>query len=307
MKHVVSVSLGSPKGDFTVRKEFLGQEFELQRIGTNGDMNRYAELIRELDGKVDAIGLGGTDRYLIAGNRRYVIRDAEKLARNAKKTPVVDGSGIKNTLERRTIEYLQERGIIGFSQKKVLVVSAVDRFGMGEVISKLAKQTVYGDLMFALGIPVPMRSWTTVTILGRLLLPIICRLPFKWFYPTGDKQDVVTPKYENYFAWADIIAGDFPIIRRYMPTVESGALKGKTLITNTLRAHDIENLKAREVDMVVTSTYNIDGVSSGTNVIEGVLITLAGKQPEEMTLQDYEELIEKLQWEPTIRRLSEIS
>ena len=305
MKRVVSVSLGSSKGDKTVRAVLLGEEFEISRIGTNGDTKRFAEMVCELDGNVDAIGLGGIDRYLFAGKRRYTIRDAENLARNAKKTPVVDGSGIKNTLERETIEWLDREKIIDFSTKNVLLVSAVDRFGMGEVISKLAKSAVYGDLMFAVGVPIPMRSWMTVRIVGALLLPIIVKLPFKWLYPTGEKQDEITPKYEKYFRWADVIAGDYKLIGRYMPTPESGALKGKTVITNTLTPNDLENLKARGVDTVATSTRDFDGRTFATNVVEGIIITLAGKRPEEMTPDDYLEILRKLDWKPTVRKLEQ--
>ncbi|MDO8684934.1 MAG: quinate 5-dehydrogenase [Armatimonadota bacterium] len=303
MKRVVSVSLGSKKGDKTVRAGFLGEEFEIQRISSGGSLEKAAEMIRDLDGKVDAITLGGIDRYLVAGNRRYVVRDAERMIRFVKQTPVVDGTGIKDTLERQTILYLQENGIIDFSDKKALVVCAVDRFGTGETIYKLAKQTIFGDIMFNLGIPVPVRNWGSIQILGRTLLPIVTRLPFKWFYPTGEKQDKITPKGEKYFRWADVIAGDYKIIGRFMPPPESGALKGKTIITNTLTELDKENLKERGVDLVVTSTFEFDGRAFGTNVVEGVLIALSGKRPEDMTRDDYLELIHKLGWKPNIIRL----
>lgn len=303
MKRVVSVSLGSPKGDKTTTASLLGEEFEISRIGTNGDMVKFAELVRELDGKVDAIGLGGIDLYLYASGRRYTIRDAAKLASNAKITPVVDGSGIKNTLERETIEWLQREGILDFSDKNVLVVCGSDRFGMAESIWKLAKSVVYGDIMFSLGLPIPMKTWGALNLLASILLPLVCILPFKWLYPTGEKQEKITPKYENYFRWADVIAGDNKIIGRFMPTPESGALAGKTVITNTLTQEEIENLKARGVKTLITSTREFDGRTFGTNVLEGIIITLAGKRPEEMSPQDYLDILKKLDWEPTVREL----
>ena len=303
MRKVVSVSLGSPKGDKTVRANLLGEEFEISRIGTNGDMAKFAELVRELDGKVDAIGLGGIDLYLYAGNRRYTIRDAAKLASNAKVTPVVDGSGIKNTLERETIEWLQREGTINFSDKNVLVVCGADRFGMAESIWRLAKSVVYGDLMFSLGVPAPMKTLGALNLLARILLPLVCILPFKWLYPTGEKQEKSTPKYGNYFRWADVIAGDNKIIGRYMPPPESGALAGKTVITNTLTQEEVENLKVRGVKTLITSTREFDGRTFGTNVLEGIIITLAGKRPEEMSPQDYLDTLKKLDWMPTVRLL----
>lgn len=304
MKRVVSVSLGSPKGDKKVNANLMGEEFEISRIGTNGDMKKFAELVRELDGKVDAIGLGGIDLYLYAaGGKRYTIRDAAKLASNAKISPVVDGSGIKNTLERETIEWLHKEGIVDFTDKNVLVVCGVDRFGMAEAISRLAKSVVYGDLMFNVGVPIPIRSYGGLNIVARTLLPIVCILPFKWVYPTGEKQEKITPKHEKYFRWADVIAGDYKIIGRFMPPPESGAMSGKTVITNTLTSDDVENLKARGVKLLVTSTREFEGRTFATNVLEGIIITLAGKRPEEMSPQDYLDTLRKMDWQPTVRRM----
>lgn len=303
MKRVVSVSLGSKKGDKTAVATFLGEEFELQRVSSGGSLEKAAEMIRDLDGKVDAITLGGIDRYLVAGNRKYVIRDAERMIRYVKQTPVVDGSGVKNTLERQTVLYLQEHGIVDFGSKNALVMCAVDRFGMGEAIYELAKSTVFGDLMFNVGVPIPLHSWKAVQLIGRLFLPIVVRLPFAWLYPTGEKQDKITPKHEKYFREADVIAGDYKIIGRYMPPPESGAMAGKTVITNTLTPRDRENLRVRGVEMVVTSTFEFEGRAFGTNLVEGVLITLAGKRPEDMTSDDYLDLIKKLEWKPNIQYL----
>jgi len=299
----VSVSLGSPKGDKTVTATLLGEEFQISRIGTNGDMAKFAQLVREFDGKVDAIGLGGIDLYLYAGDWRYTIRDAAKLAANAKVTPVVDGSGIKNTLERETMEWLQREGITDFSDKNVLVVCGVDRFGMAESAARLAKSVVYGDLMFNVGVPIPIKSWRMLKIVARTLLPLVCILPFKWLYPTGEKQEKITPKHEKHFRWADVIAGDYKIIGRFMPPPESGALAGKTVITQTLTSDDVENLKARGVKLLVTSTREFEGRTFATNVLEGIIITLAGKRPEEMSPQDYLDTLRKMDWQPTVRDL----
>lgn len=305
MKRVVSVSLGSSKRDKTSKATILGEEFEISRVGTDGDIRRFAEMIVELDGQVDAIGLGGCDRYLWVDNRRYAFKEIDKIARLAKTTPVVDGSGVKNTLERRTIEYLQANNLVDFAAGRVLVVAATDRFGMAQSISKLTKQVVFGDLMFAVGVPIPMRSYGVVRIVATTFLPIVTRVPFQWLYPTGEKQEKTVPKYQKYYDWADIIAGDFLIIKRTMPTVESGLLRDKVVITNTITAEDAQMMTERGVRMLVTSTPQYDGRYYATNVYEGVLITLMGKRPEDVTPADYEKLLAQMEWKPTVTNLAQ--
>lgn len=59
MKKIVSISLGSSKRDHNVNIIIKGQKINIRRIGTNGDVDKAIRLIRELDGKVDAFGMGG--------------------------------------------------------------------------------------------------------------------------------------------------------------------------------------------------------------------------------------------------------
>jgi hypothetical protein len=54
LKKVVSVSIGSSKRNHKVRVKIFGEEFTIERIGTDGDKRKAIELIKELDGKVDA-------------------------------------------------------------------------------------------------------------------------------------------------------------------------------------------------------------------------------------------------------------
>lgn len=296
MKRVVSVSLGSSKRDHKVEAEFLGEKFVIERIGTDGDMERAIQMIRELDGKVDAFGMGGIDLYLVAGNRRYALREAKKIAAAAEKTPIVDGSGLKNTLERKVIEYLQCELGWDFKDRRALVVSGVDRFGIAEALWYAGCKTTYGDLIFAMGIPIPVRSLSTLRFLAYTLLPILSQMPFKYLYPTGEKQETVTSKYDKYYHDNEIITGDFHFIRKYMPS----ELPGKIIITNTVTKDDLELLRERGVKVLVTTTPEMQGRSFGTNVMEGVLISLLGKKVDEVKPEDYSSLLEQLQFKPRI-------
>ena len=116
MKRVVSVSIGSDKRDHQAEVELLGEKILIERRGTNGDIKKAIDLIKELDGKVDAFGMGGIDLYLVCAGRRYLLRDAKKILLAAENTPIVDGSGLKNTLERRIIAQLAET-ILDFKGK----------------------------------------------------------------------------------------------------------------------------------------------------------------------------------------------
>lgn len=293
MKRIVSVSLGSSKRDHRVSLSILGEEIIIERIGTDGDLNKAIEKIKELDGKVSAIGLGGIDLYFIIGNKRYVVRDALKMARSAVKTPVVDGSLIKETLERRTVMLLNDILPGGVKGKNVLLPSAVDRFGMAETFHKLGAKILIGDLMFALGIPIPLYSIKLLKLLAYILLPILTKLPFYMLYPVGEKQEENTPKFTNYFNWADIIAGDFIYIKKYMPQ----RLEGKVIFTNTVTPKDKELLRERGVRYLITTTPELEGRSFGTNVLEGFLIAMKDKK---LPQESDEKFLERIGFKPRV-------
>lgn len=297
MKRVVSISLGSSKRDHKVVHDFGGQSFCIERIGTDGDTNKAIQLIRELDGIVDAFGMGGTDLYIYAGNRRYTFRESAKIAAAARVTPIVDGSGIKNTLERRVVRFLENKHGMVFRGKKTLVVCAVDRFGLAEALVEAGTQTVFGDLLFGLGLPFPIKTLPSLARLGAIVAPIITLLPISLFYPTGDRQNEFSPKFSRYFQEADIIAGDFHFIKRYMPY----ELPGKIIITNTVTKEDEGLLKSRGITTLVTSTPEMGGRSFGTNILEAVLVALAGKRPEGLTAEDYGRILDDIGVEPRIK------
>ena len=296
MKRIVSVSLGSSKRDHSFETEFLGEKFLIERIGTDGDWDKALALVRTLDGKVDAFGMGGIDLYLHIAGKRYTIKDAKKIIAQAKITPMFDGGGLKNTLERQCINYVQENGIVDLRGKKVLIVSAADRFGMAEAFEQVGAKLTLGDLIYTVGIPIPMHSLKTLKWVASIAAPIITRMSFDSLYPTGDKQEVIIPKYAKYYYEADIIAGDFNYIRRYLPE----KLNGQIIITNTTTREDMILLKERGISKVITTTPNMGGRSFGTNVIEALIVTIMNKPVDQVTTADYYEVIKKLDMKPGI-------
>ncbi|MEZ8220723.1 hypothetical protein GG496_000890 [Candidatus Fervidibacteria bacterium JGI MDM2 JNZ-1-D12] len=307
MKWVVSVSLGSSKRDKKVEAEFFGERFLIERIGTDGDLNKFAELLQQLDGKVDALCFGGMDIWIRCGKRKYALREAIKLAQLVKQTPVVDGSGLKDTMEREAVHWLQRNGIVDFRNRKVLLVSAIDRFGMAEEFWRLGADLRVGDLAFGLGIPLLIKSRRVYETLGALLLPLIVQFPISWIYPTGKEQERIEPRFERFYLWAEVIAGDFLLIRKHLPIPRPSSpvpLLGKIILTNTTTKDDVELLRQLGVSLLITTTPELDGRTFGTNVMEGVIVAHLQRRPDELTRDDYTQALKELGWQPTVRKLA---
>jgi hypothetical protein len=131
------------------------------------------------------------------------------------------------------------------------------------------------------------------------MIPIVTRFPFEWLYPTGEKQDQRTPKYEKYYQWATVIAGDCHYIKKHMPD----NMQGKIIVTNTTTPDDVELFKKLGVKYLVTTTPVLDGRSFGTNMMEAALVAVSGKN-RPLTWPELTEMLDKLGFEPQLQELN---
>ncbi len=301
MKRAVSISIGSSKRNKAVEVTLLGEKVSIERIGTDGDMEAAALKYQELDGKVDAFGVGGADLGLLVDDKWYTLHSVKPMVRLIKKTPVVDGTGLKTTLESKAGPFVEEKlgDYVKERGKKVFVMTGADRWGLAHSFIKAGYECTFGDLMFSLGIPIPLHTEKQLKTLAAWLMPIAGRLPFEWVYPTGEKQEERKPKHEEIFHWATVVAGDCHYIKRYMPD----DMQGKIVVTNTTTTEDVALFKKTGVKYLVTTTPVLDGRSFGTNMMEAALIAVSGKG-RALTREEYNEMLDKLGFEPQLQELN---
>jgi len=298
MKRAVSISLGSAKRDKVVEVDLLGEPVRVERIGTDGDIDKAAALFAKLDGQVDAFGVGGIDLGEHTPWKFYPLRDAQRMVKNVRRTPVVDGGGLKMTLEARVMQIVEQEIGGEIRPKTALLTAAITRYGMTESFVQAGYECVFGDLMFGLNLPIPIRSMAALRRLAKVLLPIVGRMKIEWLYPTGEKQEKNVPRYEKYYQWASVTAGDFLYIKQHMPL----RMEGKVIVTNTTTVADVEMLRARGVKHLVTTTPVYEGRSFGTNMLEAALVAVAGKR-RPLTHDELTRLIDQIGLRPQIQRL----
>jgi hypothetical protein len=160
-------------------------------------------------------------------------------------------------------------------------------------------ECVFGDLMFGLGLPFPIHSKQGLKRLAALLLPVVGRVPFEWLYPTGEKQENRIPKWEKYYEWATVIAGDCHYIKHHLPD----RIEGKVIATNTTTEGDVEIFRQAGVKYLVTTTPVIEGRSFGTNMMEAALVAVSAKG-RTLTHPELKELLDRLGFEPQLQTLN---
>jgi hypothetical protein len=228
----------------------------------------------DLDGKVDALGVGGGVLGLMVGKRWYPMHSLLPLVKGVRRTPLVDGTGLKMTLEHQAVLETDRQLGEHLPSRNALVMTAVDRWGMAKGALDAGYQVTFGDLLYSLNVPVPIYREKTVHLLAKLVAPVITRLPFRWVYPIGESQNHRKPMFVRYFQQAGVILGDCHYVWKYMPE----RMDGKIVITNTTTREDVETFRQAGVRFLVTTTPVFDGRSFGTNMMEAAIVAATGYQ-----------------------------
>jgi len=299
MKRVVSISLGSSSRDKKIKFKLGGETILMERIGCDGDEKKARALFTDMDGKVDAFGVGGVELYVRVENKNYPLRSGLNLVKDVKQTPCTDGRGLKLTVERKIFQTIEPQLNRPVSPRRGMMPVAADRYGMAESLVRAGFDMVFCDLMFGLSIPIPVKGLGRLRFLAALLMPVVGLMPISMLYPTGQNQDENVPKFEKWFNYGPVIAGDFQYIRRHMPV----DLSGKIIMTNTTTQTDVDLMQSRGLAYLVTSTPRLDGRSFGANVLEAALIAYAGKG-RELTDDELESLVNELDLKPSVQELN---
>lgn len=298
----MSISLGLSSRDYEFGIQVLGKNVHVQRLGTDGDVVRARKLVAKFDGQVDAIGLNNMNIFFKVGRRTYIHRLFQEIASDAQDTPVVDGFHIRNTLERWAISRLAQQNSGIFSHKRIFIVSGIERYGMAQVLSRYTKQIFFGDPIFHLNLPFVLRSFKQLERYAKIALPALCRASYNRLFPIDGKQALRTPRGIKYFTQADVIAGNSAYIFRFGPE----NLRGKMIITTDLSAGDVENLRKRGVETLITITPPLSAKHPfvDADVIEAIFRSFIDVTLTKTIEDDYLRLVAECELEPSVNVLN---
>ena len=141
-KNIVSISFGTSENDYEFETEFLGQDFSIRRIGTDGDIERVADLLKEWDGKADAIGLGNVRFPYDIGPKRVMQKQDKKLKLLSSRirTPVTTGNAYRNVAHEWSLRFLQFKFGEYFNNARVFFLSGLSNYRIAKVMSEYTEK-----------------------------------------------------------------------------------------------------------------------------------------------------------------------
>ncbi len=297
-KEIASISLGPSSGDYAFNATLWGEEFHVQRLGTDGDVQRARALVAHFDGQVDAIGLGGMKIRFKIGPRTFTQGEIQRVADAARTTPVVDGGHLQNTLLRWAISRVAHQQPDLFRYKHIFVLSGVHHYAPALVLSGFSDSIAFGDPVFHWNLPFVLRSLGQLERYADWVLPRLCRAPYSRLYPTGAAKLQRRPRGAEFFKAADVIVGDIAYLRHFAPD----DLRRKVIVTNSLSPQDLEHLKGRGAESVIPFVPRFSDVHpyADLDVIEAMFSCLLDRPVAALSDDDYLQLVSRWEFEPEI-------
>jgi len=138
VKQIISISLGPSSGDYEFDTEFLGQDFNIKRFGTDGDIDKTVEMLLRWEKRADAIGLGGMKFPDVIASRGSTGKHTEQfdMLSSRIQTPVTMGRALRNVAYEWSLRHIEFEFGNYFSNARVLFLSGMSNYGIAKVMSE---------------------------------------------------------------------------------------------------------------------------------------------------------------------------
>ena len=295
MKKVVSISLGSSKLDCNFKTKFLGQDFQVVRIGADHKSWRARQLLREWQGKADAIGLGMVLDHYWVGTNYFLQQSTRKLEKLAGDTPVSTGAKLREIVQEWSLRSAQvELGNI-FNNARVLFLSGATNYRMASVMSEFTQNLSFADPVLQFGAPKLLHSLRALERYAAGSHPILRYKAGAGLLPSFSPVKLLNQRVlKKAVVDADVIVAPYNQLLHYEPE----QLAGKTVLTSTVSPQRLEVLKEKGVRLVIDCSIQpfeqpLEQIV-GLNVVEAMIIAALEKEPEDISQDDYLEIFTDL-------------
>ncbi len=295
MKKVVTVSLGSSKQDFSFETDFLGHHFQVKRMGADNDTGKAWELMRRQQANADAIGLGEIGDHWNVGQNTVVNKETKRLLNVVTRVPATTGATLRRLLQVRAVRYVQNHLGDFFNNNLVLFLSGMRNYDMAVALADYTPNLSFADALTQTGAPALLTSLTQLELYSK-------GHDFALSGKRGEMLEAALSGFKNNrlaaaVAKSHVVVGTFAEIR----AVGSAAnLDGKTVITSAVDDERLAFFTKCNVNLVIDVSPQLFQRVVGTNVIEAMILAALGKPHEEVSDDDFIEILDELDLKPRL-------
>ena len=295
MKKVVTVTLGSSDQDFEFKATFLGQEFSVRRLGADMDTGKAWELMRREQGKADAMALGEISDHYNVGTRTITHGETLRLTQVVTRVPVTTGGTLRRLLQVRAVRHVHKELGNYFNNNLVLFISGIRNYDMAEAMSYYTRNLSFADSVYQTGAPVLLSSLQELELFAKGTDLVLggWRADLLESALIGLKNRRVAMA----AAKAHVIVGTFAEIKA---VADGKNLAGKTLVTSAVGDERLKFFREQKVNLVVDVSPKLFEQVVGISTIEAMILAAVGKPANELSDDDFEEIIHELDIQPRL-------
>jgi predicted amino acid dehydrogenase len=282
MKRVVGISLGGKEDDFTVRARFLGQSFEVRRIGADGRRSRAAKLLERSRAEADAVGVG------FAAGGSPVVPEGEG-------APVTSGWRLADILQEWALRDVEQRLGGYFDNARVLFFSGRASQKLATAMAEYTPNLEFADPILELGVPATLGSLDNLSLYAAGAHYLVDWSP-EAARPGRLARRLTDAALRRAMRSATVIVAPVHELDRF----GREELEGKTLVTSTVSRRRVAEFRRKGVNMIVDGAPLLFKRVVGPAMLDAMIIAATGKAPGELLEDDYLEIIGSLGLEPRI-------
>lgn len=295
MKKVVTVTLGASKQDFAFETEFLGQRFQVRRLGADNDITRAWELMRRHQEQADAIGLGEVGDHFHVGQRTVINKETARLLKVVTRVPATTGARLRRLLQVRAVRLVQARLGNYFDNNIVLFLSGMRNYDLAQALAEYTPNLGFADALAQTGAPALLTSLEQLELYAK---------GTDWVL-SGRRRELVEGAFSDFkrsrlaaeVARAHVVVGTYAEIKEVGNTRN---LAGKTLITSAIDEERLAFFRQCRVNLVIDVSPKLFEQVVGVNVIEAMILAALERPAEEVSDEDFEEVIDELDLQPRL-------
>ena len=295
MKKVVGISMGAVAQNFEFGARFMGQRFNVRRLGTNGSMAMALKLLKHWGQRADAIGLGVVKDSYTVGSRRYVEKDSARLKNVVTRIPVTTGGRLSDILQEWALRHVQAKLGDYFNNANVLFFSGRTNYKLALAMSEYTNNLQFADLLLQLGVPKMLTSLDMLELYASGAHYVL-----DWA-PTSVMSTAPIKEWTN-FVLRRALQEATVIVAPVHELDDFGAeeLAGKTIVTSTVNDRRIAQFKDKGVNLVIDGSPTLFEHVLGPSLLDAMIIAATEKSSEDILEDDYLEIISSLELEPRL-------
>jgi predicted amino acid dehydrogenase len=272
---VVNVSLTGSDRDYDVHVRLFDRPFRLLRIGTGGDLDVAAKLVRIWGADADAIAVTGVREARAAGLYDGDLAAIEPVIKATDAVPVTDGHALRDVLQEWAIRSVQAEMPGYFDNARTVVLGGSNHARTTRILREYTDNLEFADPLQRLHVPALLDLNPVLGLAGEIGSWSLHHLP------RALRAEVEAPGQLLGHLLARKAARESDVVVATYDELTGFGLEdlaGKTVVTSAMSEERLAELGDRGVDMVLDTTPQPFDVTVTAAVLEAMMLaTVSGR------------------------------